>query len=101
MTTRHNFFPNTAIEAVHLSQTSIDNRLLGLPGPYHWYVIGTFNTFSRVPTTQSLTDTWGGYHIENLGIAIALSQPFPSEGSTDPPNGLALSQIIRNNYQLN
>jgi hypothetical protein len=27
-----------------------------------------------------------GYHIENLGIATTLSPPFPSEGSTNPPN---------------
>jgi hypothetical protein len=77
------------------SQTSVDNRLLGLLGPYHRHAIGTFNTCSRVPTPQSITNTGGGYHIENLGIATTLSPPFPSEGSTDPPNGLAWSQIIR------
>jgi hypothetical protein len=95
------FSPKTAIEAVGLSQASVDNRWLGLPGPYHWHAIGTFNTCSRVPTPRFLTDTCGGYHIENLRIAKALSTPFPSEGSTDPPNGPARSQIIHNNYQLN
>jgi hypothetical protein len=95
------FSPNTAIEAVCFSQTSVDNRLLGLPGPYHWHAIGTFNICSRVPTPQSLTDTGGGYHIENLRIATTLSPLFPSEGSTDPPNGSTRSQIIHNNYQLN
>jgi hypothetical protein len=99
--TRLSFSPNIAIEAVCLSQTSVDNRLLGLPGPYHRHVIGTFNTCSRVPTPRFLTDTGEGYHIENLGIATTLSPPFPSEGSTDPPNGPARSQIIHNNYQLN
>jgi hypothetical protein len=93
--TRLNFSPNTAIEAVRLSQTSVDNMLLGLPGPYHWHAIGMFNNCSRVPTPQSLTDTSGGYHIENLRIATALSPPFPSEGSTDPPNGPARPQIIQ------
>jgi hypothetical protein len=99
--THLSFSSNTIIEAVRLSQTSIDNRLLGLPGPYHWHAIGTFNTCSRVPAPRSLTDTCEGYHIENLRIATALSPPFPSEGSSDPPNGPARSQIIRNNYQLN
>jgi hypothetical protein len=96
-----NFSPNTAIETMHLSQTSVDNMLLGLPGPYYRHAIGTFNTCSRTPTHRSLTDTGGGYHIENLIIATTLSSPFPSKGSTDPPNGPTRSQIIRNNYQLN
>jgi hypothetical protein len=81
------FSPNTTIEAVRLSQAPVVGRLLGLPGPYHWHVIGTFNTCSRLPTSRSLTDVGGGYHIENLRIATVLSPPFPSEGSTDPPNG--------------
>jgi hypothetical protein len=76
--THLSFSPNTTTEAVRLSQTSVDNRLLGLPGPYHRHAIGTFNTCSRVPTPRSLTDTDGGYHIENLRIAITLSTPFPS-----------------------
>jgi hypothetical protein len=99
--TRLSFSPKTTIEAVGLSQTYVDNRLLGLPDPYHRHVIGMFNTCSRVPTTRSSTDTGGGYHIENLGIATTLSPPFPSEGSTDPPNDPIWSQIIHNNYQLN
>jgi hypothetical protein len=83
------------------SQISVDNRLLHLPGPYHWHAIGTFNTCSRVPTPRSLTDTGWANHIDNLRIAISLSPPFPSEGSTDPPNGSAWSQINHNNYQMN
>jgi hypothetical protein len=67
------------------SQTSINGRLLGLLCPYHQHAIGTFNTCSRVPTPRSLTDTGGGYHIENHRIATTLSPPFPSEGFTDPP----------------
>jgi hypothetical protein len=66
------------------SQTSIDSRLLGLSGPYHRHAIGTFNTCSRVPTPQFLTNTGRGYHIENLKIATTLSPPFPSKGFTDP-----------------
>jgi hypothetical protein len=62
--THLSFSLNTVIEAVRLGQASADDRLLGLPGPYHLHVIGTFNTCSRVPTPRSLTDTGGGYHIE-------------------------------------
>jgi hypothetical protein len=83
--TRLSFSPNTAIEAVRLSQISIDNRLLGLPVPYHRHTIGTFNTCPRVPTSRSLTYTAGSYHIENFRIGTAFSPPFHSEGSTDPP----------------
>jgi hypothetical protein len=93
--TRLSFSPNTAIEIMRLRQTSVDNSLLGLSDPYHRHAIGMINTCSRVPTPQSLTDTGGGYHIENLGIATTLSPPFPSKGSTDPPNGPARSQIIQ------
>jgi hypothetical protein len=93
--THLSFSPNTAIKAVCLSQAPVDDRPLGLPGPYHMHVIGMFNTCSWVPTPRSLTDTGGGYHLENLGIATTLSLSFPSEGSTDSPNGLARSQIIQ------
>jgi hypothetical protein len=51
---------NTTIEAVCLSQAPVGGRVLGLPGPYHWHAIGTFNTCSRVPTPRSLTDACGG-----------------------------------------
>jgi hypothetical protein len=40
------FSPTTANGTVGKSQASIDNRLLGLPGPYHRHAIGTFNTCS-------------------------------------------------------
>jgi hypothetical protein len=83
--THLSFSYKIAIEAVGLSQAPVDGWLLGLPGPYHRHAIGTFNTCSRVPTPKSLTDTGGGYHIENLGIATTLSLPFPSKGSIDPP----------------
>jgi hypothetical protein len=62
--THLSFSPNTAIEAMHLSQAPIDGRLLGLSGSYHRYVIGTFNTCSWVLTPRFLTDISGGYHIE-------------------------------------
>jgi hypothetical protein len=76
---------NIVIEVVGLTQAPVNDRLLGLLGPYHRHTISTFSTCSRVPTSQSLTDIGGGYHIENLRIATKLSPPFPFEGSTDPP----------------
>jgi hypothetical protein len=81
--TRLIFSPKTTIEAVGLRQAPMDGLLLVLPSPYHWHAIGTFNICSRVPTPRFLTDTGGGYHIENLGMATSLSPSFPSEGSTD------------------
>jgi hypothetical protein len=73
--THLSFSPNTAIEAVRLSQAPIGGRLLGLLGPYQRHAIGTFNTCLWVPTPRSLTDTGGGYHTENLRIATILSHP--------------------------
>jgi methyl coenzyme M reductase subunit D len=52
--------PTTANGAVEKSQVSVDNRLLGLPGPYHRHPISTFNTCSRGLTYRFLTDTGGG-----------------------------------------
>jgi hypothetical protein len=90
------FSPTTANRAVGKSQASIDNRLLGLPGPYHRHAIDTFNTCSRVSAPRSLTDTGRGYHIENLGIATSLSPPFLFKSSTDPPNGPTGSLFLSN-----
>jgi hypothetical protein len=56
---------------------SINSRLLGLPSPYHWHVIGTFNTCSRGPTEWSLIDTSGGYNLGGVGLCC-----WPK-----PPNG--------------
>jgi hypothetical protein len=99
--TRLSFSPNTAIEAVHLSQAPVGGRLLGLPGPHHRHAIGTFNTCSRVPTPRSITDTGRGYHIENLKIATSLSTPFPSKVSTDPPQWpRPVSIFIQINIQI-
>jgi hypothetical protein len=93
--THLSFSPKIAIEVVGLSQTPMDDPLLGLQGLYHRHTIGTFNTCSWVPTHRSLTDTGGGYHIQNLRISTTLSPLFPFEGSIDPPNGPARSHIIQ------
>jgi hypothetical protein len=92
--THLSFSLNTAIEAVRLSQTSVDNRLLGLPGPYHQHAIDTFNTCSRVPIPQSLTDIDGGYHIEKPQNSPSLPR-VPLIPLMAPP-GLRLSAIITN-----
>jgi hypothetical protein len=98
--TRLSFSPKIAIEAVGLSQAHVDGRLLGLSSSYHRHAIDTFNTCSWVPTTRSLTDTSGGYHIENLRITTSLS-PFHFEGFTDPPNGPTRSLFLSNiNIQI-
>jgi hypothetical protein len=43
-------------------------RLLCLPGPYHWHAIGTFNTCSQGPTHRSLTDIGGRYNFEGADL---------------------------------
>jgi hypothetical protein len=58
-------------------QTLVDSRLLGLLGPYHRHVIGMFNTCSRGPTHQSLTDTGRGYHLG--GASLPQTTPRPSQ----------------------
>jgi hypothetical protein len=67
------FSLTTANEAVEKRQAFVDNQLLGLPGPYHRHVIGTFNTCSRGPTNRSLTDTGGATTLK----ASAFDIPVP------------------------
>jgi hypothetical protein len=92
--THLSFSPNTTIEAVHLSQASIDEKLLGLPGPYHEHVISTFNTWSRRPTHQSLTDTGGGYNLEDVILPYHTLQPSQPTVLRFSPKGPAWSQVI-------
>jgi hypothetical protein len=72
-----------------LSQASVDSRLLVLPGPYYWHVIGMFNTYSRGPTQRSLTNTAGGYNhlgappglrLSNINIASSECDVRPIAG---------------------
>jgi hypothetical protein len=76
------FSPEAAIEAVGVKTSSVSNQLLGLPGPYHWHVIGTFNTCSRGSTHQSLTDTGGGYNLGSAGFSH--TTPRPSQPVVSP-----------------
>jgi hypothetical protein len=72
-------------------QASIDNQLLGLPGPYHRLVIDTFNTCSRGPTLRSLTDIGGGYSLKDVGFPHTTpwpSQPMVSSFHLRAPPGL-------------
>jgi hypothetical protein len=73
--THLSFSTNTTIEAVVLSQSSIDDNLLGLLGPYHYHVINVFNTCSRGPTHWSLTDTGTGYNLGGAGLPHHTPQP--------------------------
>jgi hypothetical protein len=66
------------------SHASINNGLLGLPGPYHWHAIGTFNTCSRGPIERSLTDTGGGYNLEGVDFPRTTPQPFQPAASPFP-----------------
>jgi hypothetical protein len=50
-------------------QPFIDDRLLGLPGPYLRHAISTFNTCSQGPTHRSLIDTGGGYNHGGAGFS--------------------------------
>jgi hypothetical protein len=76
------------------SQTSVDSRLLGLPGPYHRHAIGTFNTCSQGPTHRSLTDTGRGYNLVGAGFPTPLPD-LPNQRSYTfhlmAPSGLRLS----------
>jgi hypothetical protein len=64
------------------SQTFIDSRLLGLPGPYQQHAIGTFNTCSRGSTHRYLTDTGGGYNLK--GVSFSHTTPRPSQPTALP-----------------
>jgi hypothetical protein len=79
------------------SQTSINSRLLGLPGPYHRHAIVTFNTCSWGPTEQFLIDTGGGYNLGGVGLPHTHSPTFPTSYLPFPlvaPPGLHFNQSL-------
>jgi hypothetical protein len=91
------FSPTTVNEAVGKRQANVANQLLGLPGPYHRHVIGTFNTCLRGPTHWSLTDTGGGYNLE--GADFPYTTPRPSQLTVSPfhqwaPPDLQFTQVL-------
>jgi hypothetical protein len=91
---RLNLSPNTVIEAVHLSQASVDGRLIGLLGPYHQHANSTFNNCSRGSIHRSLTDTSGSYSLEGAGLPHYTSRPSQPMVLHFLPKGLARSQVL-------
>jgi hypothetical protein len=92
-----NSFPTTSNEIVEKSQASVDNQLLGLPGPYHWHAIGTFNTYSQGPTHWSLTDSGGGYNLKGAVFSHTTLRPSQSAVFTfhqRVPLGLQFNQVL-------
>jgi hypothetical protein len=85
--------------AVGKSQAHVDNRLLGLPDPYHRHAIDTFNTCSRGPTERSLIYTGGGYNLEGAGLPHTHSPTFATSCPHFPlvaPPGLYFNQVLTN-----
>jgi hypothetical protein len=85
--------------AVGKSQAPVDNRLLGLPGPYHRHAIGTFNTCSRGQTEWSLIDTGKCYNLRGTGLPHTHSPTFPTSYPHFPlvaPPGLHFNQVLAN-----
>jgi hypothetical protein len=79
------------------SQAPVNNRLLGLPGPYLRHVIGTFNTCSRGPTEGSLIDTGVGYNRGGAGLPHTHSPTFPFSCPHFPlmaPPGLHFNLVL-------
>jgi hypothetical protein len=77
-------------------QASIDSRLLGLLGPYHYHAIGTFNTCSRGSTHRFLIDTGGGYNLRGAGFSHITPRPFQPTVSLfhqRAPPGLQFNQV--------
>jgi hypothetical protein len=83
--------------------TPVDNWLLGLPSPYHWHAIGTFNTCSRGPTERSLIDPGGGYNLGGAGLPHTHSPTFPTSCPhfrLMAPPGLHFNQILAKNQSV-
>jgi hypothetical protein len=85
--------------AVVKIQAPVDNRLLGLPDPYHRHAIGTLNTCSRGPTERSIIDTCGGYNLGGAGLPHIHSPTFPTSCPHFPlvaPPDLHFNQVLAN-----
>jgi hypothetical protein len=79
------------------SQTSVDNRLLALPDPYHRLAINTFNTCSRGPTHRSLIDTGESYNLGGVSLpdtTLRPSQPAISTFHLKAPLSLQFNQEL-------
>jgi hypothetical protein len=95
--------PNTTIEVVHLSQTSIDEQATSV----YWTHITSMNrlhrfTCSRGLTHRSLTDTGGCYNLRGVGLPHHTPRPSQPTVLHFPPKSSARSQVnLHNNYKLN
>jgi hypothetical protein len=68
-----------------------------LIGPIYSHAIGTFNTWSRGPTHQSLIETGWGYNLGGVGfphITPRPSQPVVSTFQLKGPPGLQFNQDL-------
>jgi hypothetical protein len=85
--------PRQSLKQWGQSEPSVDGRLLGLPGPYLWHMIGTFNICSWVPTTRSLTDIGRCYNLG--GASFPHHTPWPSWPMVlrFPPKSPSRSQV--------
>jgi hypothetical protein len=88
-----NFSPNTTIEAMRWSQSSVDSMLLGLLGPYYEHAISTFNTYSRGLTHRSLSDTGGGYNLGGASLSHHTPRPSQLMVLCFPPKAPAQSRV--------
>jgi hypothetical protein len=70
-------------EVVGLRKDSVNGRLLGLPDPYLWYAIGTFNTCSWGPTHRSLTDAGRDYNHLRALLGLRLSNLNTTSSKSD------------------
>jgi hypothetical protein len=76
------FSPEPTNEVGGVSQASVGDQLLGLPGLYHRHAISTFNTCSQGLTHRSLTDTGGGYNLGGAGLPYTTPRPSQPVVST-------------------
>jgi hypothetical protein len=82
MWVRTQLLSHNSQRAVWKSQALVDNRLLGLPDPYHRHAFGTFNTCSLGPTEWSIIDTGRGYNLEGVGLPHTHSPTFSTSCPT-------------------
>jgi hypothetical protein len=94
---RLSFSSNTTIEAVCLSQISVDEKATRLTEPISQHAISTFNTYSRGLTHRSLINTGGGYNLRGTGLPHHTFRSFQSTVLHFSPKGPIRSQVI--NYQ--
>jgi hypothetical protein len=94
------FLPRQPLKQWGQSQPSVDDWLLGLPGPHFWHAIDTFNTCSWGPTHRSLTDIGEGYNLGGVDFSHYTLRPFQLTVFCFPPKGPTWSQVIQSQHKL-